>query len=111
MKARSKGSGVLSRVSKMRRRMSRSAAMPASVTAYTWRAGVVALALGAFDLDETVGVHALERAVECADGDVGPLVDVLLLGEVAERVPVHRTSLDERAQDVETDAGHATTLA
>ena len=59
------------------------------------------------NLPRTVVPETLDGLVEAADGDVGPVVHVLLLGEKSQLVAVHRTLNGERAEDVETHGRHA----
>ena len=60
---------------------------------------VVALALDAQRLDQALGGEPLDRAVDGANCKVCPLVNVLFFSEQPEGVPVHRTTLVERAKD------------
>ncbi len=64
---------------------------------------VAADLLGADRLDESFGAEALEGAVQAADGDVRPVVDVLHPRELAELVAVHVTAALERVEDEQPD--------
>ena len=65
--------------------------------------GEVPVALGADLVEQTFGGEALDRSVERADGDVGPEMDVLLLGLKPELVAVHLAMARERVEDEEAD--------
>jgi hypothetical protein len=72
--------------------------------------------VGAFALDpdlfdQALGREALDRTVQPAHRDVGPHVDVLFLGQLAQLVPVHLALDVEGAEDEQTDGRHATTPA
>ena len=73
--------------------------------------GIAALALGPHLGQQPLASQPLQLAVERADGDVSPEVDVLLLGQEAQLVPVHVPAPRKGVEDVQANGRHGTTLA